>query len=243
MTSATTSIAANLARVREQIADAARAAGREPAEITLVAVSKTHPPEAVAEAILAGVTHLGENRVQEAAAKLPLVASLLPPGTAQPVWHLVGHLQTNKARQAAQLFGYVESVDSLRVAQVLGRARTDQPLLPVLVEVYLGDDPARPGLRPEQLTATIPELLNVQGIEICGLMTVAPLGWDAQATRGAFRQLRRLRDQLAERYGAAHFRELSMGMSEDFPIAVQEGATIVRIGTAIFGPRETPFTA
>lgn len=231
----------NLEAVRERIARAAERAGRDSASVRLVAVSKTHPPEVVVEAVAAGVTDLGENRVQEAAAKIPQVAMLCRQrGLADPPWHMIGHLQTNKARQAARLFSSVESVDSVHLAEALDRAMGKASVgarLSVLLEVYVGDDPARSGFRPADLPQAVPAILGLPFVDVRGLMTVAPLGWDAAATRVAFRQVRDLRDSLAARWPLVHFGELSMGMTEDFEIAIEEGATIVRVGRAIFGER------
>lgn len=232
----------NFARVCEQIDAAARRAGRDAREVTLVGVSKTHPPESVVEALQAGVLAFGENRVQEAAAKIPAVAERLA-GSGQvlaPRWHLVGHLQTNKAKQAVELFDTVDSVDSVRLAEALDRAvaARERGPLPVLLEVYFGDDPGRPGLRPADVPEAVERIAALEGLAVQGLMTVAPLGWDEDATRGAFRQLRELQEQLRTRFPRVHWQHLSMGMTEDFVPAIEEGSTIVRIGRAIFGSRE-----
>jgi pyridoxal phosphate enzyme (YggS family) len=233
--SAAADIASNLARVRDQVAEAALRAGRQPEEITIVGVSKTQPPDIVAAAVRCGVQHLGENRVQEAAQKLPLVRELtadLPRG----IFHLVGHLQTNKAGAAIELFDRIDAVDSLHLAQALSRRAhgPPHPDLPVLLEVYVGDDPARPGLRPDGLVEAVGEILAVPRLRVEGLMTVAPLGGDARA---AFQQVRGLKLKLAEAFPRVHFGVLSMGMSDDFLMAIEEGSTEVRIGTALFGPR------
>jgi pyridoxal phosphate enzyme (YggS family) len=229
----TVDIAANLAAVRNRLADAATRAGRQPESVTLVAVSKTHPAEAVIEAARAGATVFGENRVQEAAAKIPL---LRREGLS---WHLIGHLQTNKINAALGLFDQIESVDSLRLAQAIdSRVQSaNRTPLPVLLEVYVGDDPDRPGFRPEQLLTESQQLTKIPGIEIQGLMTVAPLGWAQDAASRAFRTVRELRDQLARQYPLIHFAHLSMGMTEDFERAIEEGSTMVRVGRAIFGAR------
>ncbi len=231
----------NTERIRERVSAAALRAGRDPAAVTLIAVSKTHPAEVVVEALRAGLVHFGENRVQEAAEKIPEVARLAAHSNGRrPVWHLIGHLQTNKAKAAAQLFQTVDSVDSVRLATALG-GRVDpagEPL-PVLLEVYLGDDPGRPGFRLGEVERAVEAVLAVPGISARGLMTVAPLGLDAAATRRVFRQVRELRDRLAAAYPRVDFHQLSMGMSEDFELAVEEGSTAVRIGRALFGPRET----
>jgi pyridoxal phosphate enzyme (YggS family) len=228
-------LAGNLARVRDQVAEAALRAGRQPAEITIIGVSKTQPTEVVAAAVRCGVQHLGENRVQEAQQKLPRVRELtadLPRTT----FHLVGHLQSNKAGAALELFDRIDAVDSLHLAQALSR-RTHgppHPDVPILLEVYVGDDPARPGLRPDGLVEATGAILAVPGLRVEGLMTVAPLGGDPRA---AFQQVRGLKQTLAEAFPRVHFGVLSMGMSDDFLIAIEEGSTEVRIGTALFGPR------
>lgn len=255
---------AAIERVRERLEAAARRAGRDPAQITVVAVSKTQPAAAVAAAVEAGLRHFGESRVQEAAAKIPEVARLLGSSQQQPVWRLVGHLQMNKARHAVELFATVDSVDSVRLARTLAQhlsasrppadraEQGGQPgvrastlpsdaspaaKLPILLEVYVGDDPARPGFRPAELVEATAQVLEFPALRVDGLMTVAPLGWDAAATRRAFRQVCALRDLLATTYPRVDFQHLSMGMSDDFELAVEEGSTMVRIGRALFGPR------
>ena len=231
------SIAENLARVRDSIAEAARHVGRRPEEITLVGVSKTHAPEAIVAAIGAGLRHVGENRVQEAAEKFPTVRQLLS-GDAAPVFHMIGHLQTNKAGSAVGLFDRVDSVDSLKLAQALSR-RLDGPReLPVLIEVYVGNDPSRPGVRPDQLVETVGRVLEVPRLRVEGLMTVAPLDADARA---AFIRVRDLKVTLSESFPRVNFGVLSMGMSDDYQLAIDEGSTEVRIGTALFGPRKPRF--
>jgi pyridoxal phosphate enzyme (YggS family) len=227
-------IAANVQRVAEQIEAAARRAGRQAEEVTVVAVSKTQPVERIAELLATGIRHLGENRVQEAANKFPTLSHLLGDAERGLVRHLVGSLQTNKAGQALRLFERVDSVDSLKVAQALGKRVTDGRALPVLLEVYVGADPARPGLRAEGLVDVVGPILEVSELRVEGLMTVAPLGQDA---RSSFARVRQLRDMLALAFPRVHFGVLSMGMSDDFPVAIEEGATEVRLGTALFGPR------
>jgi len=235
--SAPVDIAGNLARVRDLIADAAQRAGRSAQEIRLVGVSKTQPVEAVLEAVRCGLTDLGENRVQEAASKIPGVREQLGDGAA-PLWHLIGHLQTNKAGAAIELFDRIDSLDSLHLAQALSKRLhgPPHPELPVLLEIYVGDDPSRPGLRPEGLVDAVGEILAVPNLRVDGLMTVAPLGGDARA---AFAQVRTLKQTLAEAFPRVHFGVLSMGMSDDFLTAIEEGSTEVRIGSAVFGPRRT----
>ncbi len=231
------SIAENLARVRDSITEAALHARRRPEEITLVGVSKTHPPEAIVAALGAGLRHVGENRVQEAAEKFPTVRHLLS-GDAAPVFHMIGHLQTNKAGSAVGLFDRVDSVDSLKLAQALSR-RLDGPReLPVLIEVYVGNDPSRPGVRPDELAETVGRVLEVPRLRVEGLMTVAPLDADARA---AFIRVRDLKVTLSESFPRVNFGVLSMGMSDDYQLAIEEGSTEVRIGTALFGPRKPRF--
>ena len=220
-------------RVRGQIADAAARAGRDPSGITLIGVSKTKPAEAVAEAVAEGIENVGENRVQEAAEKVDRVRKLLG---RDPTWHLIGTLQRNKARQALELFSLIQSVDSVRLAEALS-TRVEGRSIPILLEVYLGDDAARPGLRPSDLDESVTTIGALPGLDVRGLMTVAPLGLNQEQTRQAFRSLRELRDSLVQRHPDLSLDHLSMGMSEDFGLAIEEGATMIRIGRAIFGER------
>ena len=225
--------------MRERIHDAAGRVGRDPAGVLLVAVSKTVPADRLRAAVAAGVTTLGENRVQEAAEKAPLV-----PGAA---WHLVGHLQGNKARAALALFDVVESLDSLDLARRLDRLVADgaaalrrhpDARLPVLLQVNVDADPAKAGFSPEELPATLPELLALPHLRVDGLMTVGRLVADPADARPTFVALHRLSERLCASepgLGAA----LSMGMSDDFEVAVEEGATIVRVGRLLFGSRPT----
>lgn len=220
-------------RVRGQIADAAARAGRDPSGITLIGVSKTKPAEAVAEAVAEGIENVGENRVQEAAEKVGRVRELLG---RDPIWHLIGTLQRNKARQALDLFGLIQSVDSVRLADALS-TRAEGRQMPILLEVYLGDDEARPGFRPTEIDESVTAIRSLSGLDVRGLMTVAPLGLNQEQTRQAFRSLRELRDSLAQRHPDLSLDHLSMGMSEDFGLAIEEGATMIRVGRAIFGER------
>lgn len=232
------SIAANLERVRERIARAAERAGRGLSEITLVAVSKTFPAEAIREAYAAGVRHFGENRVQEWEAKQPLVADLTA------IWHLVGHLQTNKARRAARLFHTVDSLDSVKLARKLDAAMAElagsgaqrEAALAVLLEVRLAPEETKHGADPEQVPALAEAIAALPHLELRGLMCIPPLLDDPERVRPYFRRLRELRDDLQQRLGRP-LPELSMGMSHDFEVAIEEGATQVRLGTAIFGAR------
>jgi hypothetical protein len=227
-------LAGNLRRVHDEIAEAAVQAGRQPDDVTLVGVSKTQPVEKLVELVRAGLRHVGENRVQEAAEKFPRLNDLVP---SLPVRHMVGHLQTNKAGAAVELFDRIDSVDSVKLARALGR-RVGSERMSVLIEVYVGDDPSRPGVRPSTLIDVVGQVLEVASLQVEGLMTVAPLGASA---REAFAQVRALKDNVSKTFPAVHFGVLSMGMSEDFREAILEGATEVRVGTALFGPRRTRF--
>jgi pyridoxal phosphate enzyme (YggS family) len=191
----------------------------------------------VAAAVQAGLRHVGENRVQEAASKFPRVLELLA-GSAEPIFHMIGHLQSNKAANAVELFERVDSVDSLKLAEALSRRAHPGGELPILVEVYVGDDPSRPGVRPDQLVEVVGRVLEVPGLRVLGLMTIAPLEGDSRA---AFAQVRELKVALSEAFPAVHFGVLSMGMSDDYREAIAEGSTEVRIGTALFGPRTPRF--
>lgn len=237
------SIAERLARVQERVAAAARAAGRDPASVTLVAVSKTQPPEVVAAAIAAGARDLGENRVQEAAAKLAALGA----HRAAARWHLIGHLQRNKARPAAELFDLVQSVDSLRLAEALARAVPAGRRLPVLLQVNVSGEASKEGFALAgglanraglaALLAEVEQIAALPALDVRGLMTVAPIVAHPEQARPVFRALRDLRDELARRVPAARWDDLSMGMTDDFEAAIAEGATIVRVGRAIFGER------
>jgi PLP dependent protein len=226
-------VAANLAEARERIAQAASRAGRRPEEITLIAVSKTFPAALIREAHAAGARHFGESRIQEWEGKRPEVAAL-----EGAVWHLVGHLQSNKAARAAALFDSVDSLDSIELARRLERARSaapEAPRLAVLIEVRLDAAPTKSGVVAEELDALADAVLALPHLELRGLMGVPPPMGDA--VRPAFRRLRKLRDALARRI-AAPLPTLSMGMSHDYEIAIEEGATEVRLGTFIFGDRK-----
>ncbi len=218
------------ARVLERIADACARSGRDPADVTLVAVSKTVPAERLRDAVAAGLDLLGENRVQEAAAKRPLVDGAR--------WHLIGPLQSNKARRALETFDAIESVTSLELARRLSALAPEARAgtLPILLQVNVDGDPAKAGFEPGELASALPELLALPGVDVRGLMTIGRLAVDAEAARPTFRALRRLSERLRgtePKLGAA----LSMGMSDDYEVAVEEGATIVRVGRALFGER------
>ncbi len=230
-------IADNLARVRERIAAAVRAAGRSPLDVALMAVSKTFPAERIREAYAAGQTLFGENRVQEFAEKAAELRDLN-----NATFHLIGHLQSNKATRAAELFSAVDSVDSLRLAEKLNvSVEKYNKSLPVLIELNLGGEESKSGLQSdspelEYLLAAAPRL---EHLEIRGLMTIPPFTEDPEGARPYFRRLRELRDSIAHRQlPRVAMDVLSMGMSHDFEIAIQEGSTCVRLGTAIFGERK-----
>lgn len=225
-----TSIAKNLERVCEQIAQAAARAGRAAEDIELVAITKTHPAEKVREAIEAGQTLFGESRVQEARAKIPELPSNLR-------WHFVGHLQKNKIRHALPLFEIIHSVDSLGLAQDINRIAEEQGMHPrVLLEVNVAGEGSKFGFKSETLHAEMEELLALPRLSVLGLMTIPPLANEGEASRKYFVQLRELRDRLQTEFHV-DLAQLSMGMTEDFAVAVEEGATLVRVGTAIFGER------
>ena len=227
-------IAQRVAAVRDRIARAASRARRRPEEVTLVAVSKTHPPEAVREAFAAGVRHFGENKVQEAEAKVAALTALRAEGL---VWHLVGHLQSNKARLAAALFDRVDSVDDAKLLRRLEKAAEERrKTIPVLVQVRLGDEETKSGLDEEHLFPALEILRGMKRLRPHGLMTLPPFAEDPEETRPFFRRLRELRDR-AKAAGLLVGAELSMGMSHDLEVAVEEGATMVRVGTAVFGER------
>jgi pyridoxal phosphate enzyme (YggS family) len=230
------SVAANVASIKERIAAAVRRAGRSPDDITLMAVSKTQPPERIREAYNAGVRLFGENRVQEVAGKFDALRDLR-----DAEWHMIGHLQTNKAANTAELFRAVDSVDSLKLAEKLdAAARALGKRLDVLIEINIGGEPAKSGVAPD--SPALDELLvaapRLQALVFRGLMMVPPFTDDPEGARPYFRKLRELRDMIASRKPpAVAMDQLSMGMSHDFEIAIEEGSTCVRVGTAIFGER------
>ncbi|HWX94602.1 MAG TPA: YggS family pyridoxal phosphate-dependent enzyme [Terriglobales bacterium] len=230
------SVTENIARIQEKIRTAAVRAGRDPGEITLMAVSKTVPAEIIREAYQAGVRHFGENRVQEFAGKVDTLGDL-----EGARWHMIGHLQTNKAGKAAELFSAIDSVDSLKLAEKLNdSAHKAGKTLAVLIEVNVGSEAAKSGVPPDspeldRLLSAAPQFAH---LTIRGLMTVPPFTEDPQRARPFFRALRELRDQIATRMVSGVGMEvLSMGMSHDFEVAIEEGSTCVRVGTAIFGDR------
>jgi pyridoxal phosphate enzyme (YggS family) len=223
-------LAENLALVQQRIAAACVQVEREPRSVTLLAVSKSQPPEVVEQAAKLGLTIFGENKVQEAKAKIPCCSGRLR-------WQMIGHLQTNKCRDAVELFEMIQSVDSLRLAQELSkRAEQAAKTLPILLEVNIVGEASKFGYRPEQLLAELNQLKSLRRLELQGLMTIPPWTSDSEKSRAVFRQLRELKIQ-CEQWLEAPWPHLSMGMTGDFEVAIQEGATLVRIGTALFGPR------
>jgi hypothetical protein len=214
-------VRANLERVRERIARAAERSGRQPEDILLVGVSKTVAAERIQQAIAAGLPALGENRVQEAALKIAALGRPVP-------WHLIGHLQTNKVKDAVELFDVIESVDRIPVALELSR-RATRPV-EVLAEVNLAGEPSKTGFAPAEVKRVVDTIAGLPGLMLRGLMAIPPAVAAPEEARRWFRALRELRDQ-------AGLTDLSMGMSADFEIAIEEGATIIRVGTAIFGER------
>ncbi len=219
----------NIARLKERIKQAAESVGRRPEEITIVAVTKTVPPDIIQKAIDSGIEIIGENRVQEAKEKFAIIGNKVK-------WHMVGHLQTNKVKDALKIFSLIHSLDSLRLAEEIER----KALEPVdcLIEVNTSKEPTKYGIKPEDLFNFYDSLKTFKKIRIQGLMTIGP-GWavtEPEASRPAFRLLHDLRDELAQAYDQ-EFPILSMGMTSDFEVAIEEGTNMIRIGTAIFGPR------
>jgi len=248
-----------IAAVQERIAAAARRAGRDPAEVMLVAVSKMHSPEEVAAAYASGLRVFGENRVEEAAPKTGEVARLVAPAE-PPAWHLIGHLQSRKAEDVLPWASMVHSVDSVKLAQRLSRFVTSPPSplsyqergssplpshgrgggggdLPILLEVNVSGEASKYGFQPEELHAAVETIDALPGLALQGLMTVAPIAADPEEVRPVFAALRALRDELTRSYPTLDWRHLSMGMTDDFEVAIEEGSTLVRVGRAIFGER------
>jgi PLP dependent protein len=255
MSSSSGEVIENFARVRERIDHASTRAGRHAEEITLIAVSKTHSTRKIQELYEAGVRHFGENRVQERESKLAHLSGL------QATWHMIGHVQKNKAARAASLFDSVDTVDSVALAEKLDRARNDlatrdmentenkkmrkDPLrfgpgnrLRVLIEVKLDPEPAKSGVDGKVLPRLVETILRMPHLELCGLMGVPPYFDNPEESRPHFRRLRELRDAARAQLGAEILPVISMGMSHDLEIAIEEGATEVRVGTALFGERE-----
>jgi len=223
-----------LDQVRERVARAAAVAHRRPQDIRLVAVSKTHPAQAILTAIAAGVMDFGENRVQEADAKIPAV------GREAARWHLIGHLQSNKARRAVELFDVIHSLDSVALARRLDRVcgEINREALPVLIQVDLGKEATKSGAGENEVPEIVEAVGKSAALRLMGLMTLPPYFNDPEEARPFFRRLRELRDSLqAQGAFGDQSGELSMGMTHDYGVAIEEGATIVRVGTAIFGAR------
>jgi pyridoxal phosphate enzyme (YggS family) len=227
-------LAMRLKAIRARLAAATKNCGRDPEEVRLIAISKTHPASAIKRVIEFGAVDIGENRVQEAEGKISEI------GREAARWHLVGHLQANKARRAVNLFDFIHSLDSLDLARRLDRLCQEESRekLAVLVQVDLGHEETKSGIDESELTHLVEGLGPLQRLELTGLMTLPPFFDDPEQSRPYFRRLRQLRDELVARGGFADRKgELSMGMTNDFEVAIEEGATMVRVGTAIFGER------
>jgi len=241
MTAASGELNENLAQVRGRIALAAARVGRRSEEIKLVAVSKTHSAKKIQQLYEAGVRHFGENRVQERESKLAALAGV------NATWHMIGHLQKNKTARAVQLFESVDSVDSLVLAEKLNRARDELNLTPedgvphrlrVLIEIKLDPEPAKSGIDGQSLPRLAQAIMRLPHLHLCGLMGVPPYFDDPEQARPYFRRLRELRDEVCQQMGYEMLPVLSIGMSHDMEVAIEEGATEVRVGTALFGERE-----
>lgn len=223
----TGTIAGNVEEVRKRVAEAASSVGRLPEEITLVAVTKTRTPDEIRHAVEAGLKVFGENRVQEAKSKCRLLPNDL-------TWHMVGHLQTNKAKDAVEIFQCIHSLDSVHLAEELEkRCDAAGKTMDILLEVNVSGEESKFGLKPEQVEEVVRQLVGLPHLRLKGLMTMAPLADNPETVRPVFRALRHLRDRLNET-GLCHMTDLSMGMTQDYQVAIHEGATIVRIGSGIF---------
>ena len=219
----------NIIRLKERIEKAANRVNRNPEEITLVAVTKTVPPDIILQAIDCGIKIIGENRVQEAKEKFDIIGNRVQ-------WHMVGHLQTNKVKDALKIFTLIHSIDSIKLAEEIEKRATNT--VECLIEVNTSGEPTKFGIKPEDLFRFYEDLKNFKKIKVIGLMTIGP-GWainDPEASRNSFKLLHDLRDELAQAFDQ-EFPILSMGMTSDFEIAIEEGSNMIRIGTAIFGPR------
>ncbi|MCL4458340.1 MAG: YggS family pyridoxal phosphate-dependent enzyme [Chloroflexi bacterium] len=229
----------NLRDVRRRVALAAQRVSRDPDEVTIVAVTKAIDVERIMLAYKLGLRHFGENRVQEAQAKVTLLRSQIPTSpTAQTDihWHMVGHLQTNKAKAAVKLFDFIHSVDSLRLATAISDCALKLGLMvPILLQVNISGEATKFGFSAEDVPAAVSEIACLPGIQIRGLMTIAPIVADPEDARPILRRLRELRDELRQAFPALRWSHLSMGMTDDFEVAIEEGATLVRLGRAIFG--------
>jgi pyridoxal phosphate enzyme (YggS family) len=239
-------IASNLAQVRERIAEAAQRSRRDPEAVELVAVTKTHPADVVLAAYEAGVRHFGENRVGEGISKITALEPYIP--EPPPTWHMIGHIQSRKASRVAEYYDFVHSIDRLKIAQRLSRyADASSRTVPVLLECNVSGEASKYGFALENweqdeaqrsaFFADVEEIIALPGLEVQGLMTMPPYVDDAEEVRPLFVSLRMLRNALRERFQSVDWHHLSMGMTNDFEVAVEEGATIVRVGRGIFGPR------
>ena len=230
------SLGARLALVQVRVAQAAQRAGRDPAEVTLVAVSKTKPFAMIAELAAAGQVDFGENRLEELWEKVALAESQ---GVTGLRWHAIGTIQSRKSRLAVGPFALIHSVDTRKLAERLSRdASAAGQTVTALLEVNVSGEESKHGFTPQELLADLPDLLALPALQLQGLMTMAPLESDAEAARPTFRRLRLLLDEIRQRFPQGDWRHLSMGMTNDFEVAIEEGATIVRVGTAIFGKRD-----
>lgn len=229
----------NFRSVQQRISDAAKRAKRDPDDITLIAVSKMFPPEAIIAALELGIQNFGENGVEEAAEKIPKIRDQSP--NHQITWHLVGHLQSRKVKDAVPLFDCIHSIDSVELAERIDRnAAAQAKPIPILLEVNISGEASKYGFRPEPrdaLFSAVAAILKLKHLDVQGLMTIAPIVLTPPDARPFFRSLRILRDELRLQFPNRAFRHLSMGMTDDFQVAIEEGATMVRIGRAIFGER------
>lgn len=227
------SIADNVHRVLNDINDAALSVGRDPSKITLVAVSKTRTVEEVEEAVKAGILHVGENRVQEALSKIPLV-------TGEVVWHMVGHLQSNKGKEAAELFDWIDSVHSRKIVDLISaQARQGKKTVNVLIQVNISGEESKSGVQPDEVKDIVLYAASKEGLNVCGLMTIGSFGVTLNVTRKEFSRMKDLFDRLKEDPDVSSWMNvLSMGMSGDFKIAIEEGATMIRVGIAVFDTKE-----
>ena len=237
-------ITENIQEVRQRIVDACAKSGRHPDEVTLIAVSKTNPPEALIKALTAGAQHFGENRVEEAESKIPIVNAQV---SKPPTWHMIGHVQSRKAKEVVPLFQYVHSVDTLKLAQKFSTLSMEQgKQLNVLLEINVSGEEAKHGFVAvnwamdevvrRELWSQIEQVLALPGLHICGLMTMAPIVADPEEARPVFASLSKLRQAFQSDFSVT-LPDLSMGMTDDYPVAIEEGATFVRVGRAIFGER------
>ena len=239
-------ITANLAGIRERIAEAAQRAGRSPEDVTLIAVTKTHPADVVLAAYEAGVRHFGENRAREGISKITAVEPYISGD--RPTWHMIGHIQSRKARRVVEHYDYVHSVDRVKIAQRLSSyIDPDERALPILLECNISGEGSKYGFALEDwegnevlqkaFFAAVDEILALPGLEVRGLMTMPPYVEDPEEVRPLFASLRILREVLRDRFNSVDWRHLSMGMTNDFEVAIEEGATMIRVGRGIFGPR------